>query len=232
MAPVTASVPVNFDGEKAASVSPDLAKVTEFLTEISLPWRWVPGAKGFIEGVRVNAGGLDICPKTRASAVLHEAGHLACLPARFRAMAQDDLRLAVQTMFQTYGAEGHEPDSPAYKAALQCSDPEATAWAWAAGEHLGLAPGAIIEDDEYSGDGRFLRVQLSTRRHAGINGLAAAGFCVTRPGQLETVFGLPAYPRLARWLQQDFEPVMGAKLPFFPRRLEDPPASPGSKMKP
>lgn len=221
----------------AAKASADLVKVTDFLTEIRLPWCWKPGAKGFIEGVRVNAGGLDICPQTRASAVLHEAGHLACIPPRFRATATDELDIAIKIMFETYTAEGHGPDSFAFRAALQCSDPEATAWAWAAGEHISLKPKAIIQDDEYSGEGPFLRMQLSARRHFGINGLAAAGFCVTRPGQLEQVFGLPAYPHLARWLQKDpdFSPANSGNTtenPGNPRPIAAPASHASLKMKP
>jgi hypothetical protein len=74
-----------------------------------------------------------------------------------------------------------EPDGDLQRAVLQCSDPEATAWAWAAGQYLGLQPKAIIQDDEYGGDGSFLRLQLATGGYVGINGLSHAGFCAVRP---------------------------------------------------
>jgi uncharacterized protein len=97
------------------------------------------------------------------------------------------------------------PDSALARACIQCSDPEATAWAWAAGVHLGLDPKEIVQDDEYGNGGSDIRLMLSMNKYMGINGLAFAGFCVTRPGPLEQMSGLPAYPKLAMWLQKDFE---------------------------
>ena len=79
---------------------------------------------------------------------------------------------------------------------------EATAWAFAVGTYLGLKPADIILDDQYEGEGAAVRLMLKARQYAGIHGLAAAGFCVTRPALAE-VYGLPAYPLLAKWLQPD-----------------------------
>lgn len=183
-------------------IDADLPKVTAFLTAIGLPWRWEPGAHGFIPDVDIKDGVLLLDPKARASAVLHEAGHLATLPGKFRHLAQSDVAGAQKAMLKS--VDFNDPDGPLQRAALQCSDPEATAWAWAAGVHLGLAAEAIIQDDEYENNGAFVRMQLQTRGYMGINGLAHAGFCVTKPGALAVARGLPAYPQLARWLQLDF----------------------------
>ncbi len=83
------------------------------------------------------------------------------------------------------------------RAALQCSDPEATAWAWAAGKHLGIPEDEIILDSEYGNDGAGIRLALSLRSYPGINGLAHAGFCAVRDG----VAPLPVFPALAHWTQ-------------------------------
>lgn len=199
------------DVEKIARDA-DLLRVVDFLTSIGLVWRWSPGAKGFIDGVRVVDGGLHIDPSARASNVLHEAGHLAIIPSRFRGLANGDLDRAHQIMGEL--TDFSNPDAPAARASLQCGDPEATAWAWSAGLATGIAPEHIIQDDEYDGTGRFVRLQLHAGQYAGINGLSFGGFCVVRPGRLAEIRQLPPYPALVRWLQLDFNP------PEFEPRLE------------
>jgi hypothetical protein len=182
--------------------SADLLCVTAFLTDIGLPWRWQPGAAGFIPCVDIVDGTLLLDPGARASGVLHEAGHLATLPGDFRPLAQRNIGGVMTTMFKMI--DFGNPESLLARAALQCSDPEATAWAWAAGEHLGMAPDAIIMADEYSNEGDDIRTSLQCRSYVGINGLSHAGFCSLRPGPLAKLKGLPPYPELQFWLQKDF----------------------------
>lgn len=197
-----------------------LRQVLHFLSEIGLPWEWAPGAAGFIPNVDIRDGVLLIDPGAKASAVLHEAGHLAILPGEFRERAGSNVDGVVRIMFQELA--GEDPDSPRVRAALQCSDPEATAWAWAAGLACGLAPERIIEDEEYDGSGAGLRQHLACAGWIGIHGLSHAGFCVTRPGRLEQIRGLPAYPRLGMWLQHRFD---------VPARQEvDRPSMPGCRQ--
>ena len=97
-----------------------------------------------------------------------------------------------------------DPDSPPARAAVQCSDPEVTAWAWAVGVHLGLAPEIVIKDDQYDNTGRMIRLGLQVNCYAGINGLSAAGFCAVKAGPYAFARGLPVFPTLTKWLQADF----------------------------
>jgi hypothetical protein len=122
----------------------------------------VSGAHGFCPGIDIVDGVLLIAHDARASAALHEAGHLATLPGEFRPYAQRNVS-GVQRLVCEHVDFAQDPDGELQRAALQCSDPEATAWAWAAGQHLGLPPKSIIQDDEYDGDGAFVRLQLATR---------------------------------------------------------------------
>lgn len=189
----------------ATTVSDELLRVCDFFSEIGLGWRWQPGARGFVDGVAIAKGELLVDPGASVSSTLHEAGHLACLPGEFRCHASGNLCATVRLMLQS--TDFSDPDAPPARAALQCSDPEATAWAWAAGMHLGIAPSHVIQDHEYGKAGAEVRLQLQLRQYAGIHGLAAAGFCAVRPGPYATSRGLPAYPRLSRWLQLDFREV-------------------------
>ena len=182
--------------------STELYRVADALNAIGIETCVVEGATGFLDGVRIVNGALHVSPDARVSDVLHEAGHLAILPRRYRHLANDDLDDLVREMFETAEREGLESESPLYRALLQCSDTEATAWAWAFGRHLGLAPETIIEDHQYpdedgNGSGAEVRLQVSMGMYLGVNGLAHAGFCSTnRLGRR------PQYPKLAFWTQE------------------------------
>lgn len=192
------------DADIGSRASGELLRVTAFLDEIGLPWRWQENAHGFIEHVDIVDGELRIDPRAPASGVLHEAGHLALLPAEFRRRANSDLSQVLNEMMEE--TDFSDPDAPAARAAMQCSDPEATAWAWAAGVYLGLPAQRIIQDHEYDGEGGFIRLRLQVRQYLGINGLASAGWCAVRPGPWAERRQLPAFPELARWLQVSFAP--------------------------
>ncbi|MFN9471417.1 hypothetical protein [Acidovorax sp.] len=174
-----------------------------FFDEIGLECHFEVGASGFLPGIAIRNGVLFVDPSAPASNALHEAGHLALLLPKFRMKASGDVSEVFDSMFASLG--DLEPDSPVMRAAMASGDTEATAWAWAAGVHLGLAHELIIQDDEYDGAGAGIRVMLASGRYAGIHGLAHGGFCATKPGALATHLGLPAFPQLNTWLQKDFE---------------------------
>lgn len=188
----------------AASENPseDLQKTVRFLTEIGLECEFEPGATGFLTKVRIESGTLFIDPAALPADVLHEAGHLAVLPGRFRPLAGRDIGTVQKMMYEQ--VDFSDPDHGEARAAMQSGDPEATAWAWAAGKHIGLDPKKIIEGASYGGDGDSIRFMLQANRYIGINGLSAAKFCVTPPGRLGPMMKLPTYPTLAMWLQPDF----------------------------
>lgn len=169
------------------------------LNEIGIPAHVEAGARGFIEGVRIEGGELYVDPAAPVSGLLHEAGHLACVPKRFRHYVGKDLGPALSRMFDEIKDE--EPESPLYRAMLQCSDPEATAWAYAFGTHLGFSPEEIILDSEYANAGEDVRMGLVARAYVGINGLAAAGFCVASP-MVAKFRNQPLYPKLIFWTQE------------------------------
>ena len=83
----------------AARETQELQRVIDFLLTIGLPVVVEPGAKGFVNMVRISAGCLFVDPACAASALLHEAGHLAIVPNRFRAYMDDNLQAGIQIMF-------------------------------------------------------------------------------------------------------------------------------------
>ncbi len=151
-------------------------------------------ATGFLEGVRIDEGRLLYGRDASPSNLLHEAGHLACLPPAFRGEASDDLSGTFRAMGQCLKARMEStgnPDDPLIRAILQCSDPEATAWAYAFSVRVGMPPDLAILDDEYGGDGAIVRMQVSSGAYLGVNGLRAAGM----------IGSVRSYPRLDKWLQ-------------------------------
>jgi hypothetical protein len=180
-----------------------VVKVCAALNAIGIDTVFTEEASGFLKNIRIVNGTLHVSPACDASDVLHEAGHLAIIPRRYRAQANDNLDVLTRFMLDDldrYANEG--PDSPIYRAVIQCSDVEATAWAFAFGKHVGLSDEEIIKDDQYPDEngvptGAEVRFCLAARAYLGINGLAHAGFCSTNR------FGrLPIYPELAYWTQE------------------------------
>jgi hypothetical protein len=181
------------------TLMPYVAKTMDFLNGIGLPISVVPGATAFLEQIRVVDGRLEIDPSCPVSNILHEAGHLAIVPTQFRHFMTGDLDEGTERMFAEIKKLGLEPDDPLSRAAMQASESEATAWAWAVGEYLEIPPEVIILDSEYEGDGADMRVMLMMRQYLGIHGLMHAGFCVTRANPRRN---LPVYPKLSYWLQK------------------------------
>nr|WP_272955712.1 hypothetical protein [Pseudomonas aeruginosa] len=173
-------------------------RALSFLRDIGLSVEVVPGAAGFIDHVRIKDGGLQIDPRCPASGLLHEAGHLAVVPKRYRHWMSGNLYASFNRMLKDPEFLAQEPDSPLYRAVIQATDPEVTAWAWAAGRFLGIPSEVIIQNDEYDGSGRNIRILLQANSYIGINGLSHGGFCVRRKTPYRA---LPQYPELAFWLQ-------------------------------
>lgn len=177
---------------------PHAQVVVDFLTRIGLPVSIIPGATGFVDTIEMVHGGLHVDPNAKASALLHEAGHLAVVPSRFRNLINGDLRASMSTIDDICDTMDIDPDGPFGRALQQCGEAEATAWAWAAGKHLGLEDETIVNDEEYNGEGDFIRMALSSRNYLGINGLSHAGFCNAKPNPYRDP---PVYPEMAFWLQ-------------------------------
>ena len=194
---MTEAIRGNLMGE---GVGAELLRVIDGLNGIGLPTHLVEkvAADSFVPGIRMERGELLVAPGARVSALLHEAGHLATVPSRFRHYVGANWSAAIARMFKE--TQNEEPDSPLYRALLQCSDPEATAWAYAFGLHLGFEPDAIILDDEYEDTGALVRMQLGARAYLGINGLACAGYCATSASSAH-YRKVPLYPEMAFWLQ-------------------------------
>lgn len=180
------------------SPCPWLLKAVSFLNEIGINTRQVQSIEGFLPNVRITHGELEFTAACDVSDLLHEAGHLATVPEQYRSYMDGDVSGGHKRMFTEISDLALDPDGPLFRAMIQCSDPEATAWSWAVGEHLGIPKELRILDHHFDNGGADQRMGLEMGHHYGINGLSHAGFCVTRPA-LAAHMKRPAFPELAYW---------------------------------
>ena len=176
-------------------------KVISFLADIGIETRAEKGANGFIPGVLIDKGVIAYDIEVASVAdLLHETGHLAITPPEYRPLMSKGLIQGLKLMFDSIEQREIMPDSPMYRAIIQCSDPEATAWAWAAGLHLELPPELIIDSEAYDGTGDEIRSMLQFNAYLGINGLSHGGMCVSSDA-VARHRGVEAFPKMLRWLQ-------------------------------
>ena len=150
-----------------------------------------PDSNGFLPAVDIRHGVLVYDPKRALpSDLLHEAGHLAVLPANYRVQAQSDISPLIERMCRET-IEIYAVDSPELRAVLQSGESEATAWSYAAGVAAGLSGHWIIEPYHFDGTGRDILKALAIRCHLGVHGLVHGGMCAS----------IRSYPELTRWLQ-------------------------------
>lgn len=168
--------------------------VADALNTIGLIARLNENASGFLEKINIKEGVLEYQETATPSNLLHEAGHLACLPPKLRVIVNNDIsdiEDIVQKEMKDRFKETGNLDDPYIRAMMQCSDTEATAWAWAMGKKIGLEENTIIEDEDYNGEGADLRLMLSAKAYYGINGLRAANM----------IKSIKDFPVLDKWLQ-------------------------------
>ncbi len=156
-------------------------------------------AGGFLEHVEILNGEIRYDDRAAVGDILHEAGHIATCPSQVRPHLSGDISDGHRRLSELLDAASG--DDNLYQMAINTSDPEATAWAYAAGMHLGIPDDQIIRDQDYDGTGEDIRFGLSLNSYMGINGLHHAGFCVVRNPRYAEIRGLPIYPLLAKWLQ-------------------------------
>jgi hypothetical protein len=139
-------------------VSTVLERIVEFLTTIGLEVRLerIEGST-VLPGMTVDRGVLVVDETLLAQVgdLLHEAGHLAVVPAADRGAMTVDMGM----------------DGGMEMAAL--------AWSYAAARHLGLAPEVVFHDDGYRGDARSLIENFDQGRYVGVPILVWRGMTTT-----------------------------------------------------
>jgi hypothetical protein len=128
-------------------VSADRERILEFLTTIGLEVRLEPiEVPTILPGMIVDHGVLVVDEGCLAHVgdLLHEAGHLAVVPAAERA-----------ELTANVGDDGG-------------NEMAALAWSYAAARHLGLAPQVVFHDGGYLGGARALIENFEAGRYVGV----------------------------------------------------------------
>jgi hypothetical protein len=162
----------------APELSP-LENITSFLTGIGLPVRHATSIdSSVLPGLGIDRGVLVVAPDQleHPGDLLHEAGHLAVLPAAGRSASTTDV-----------GSDG------GYEMA-------AIAWSWAALRHLNLDPAVVFHEGGYQGGGQALIENFEAGRYFGVPMLQWLGLTAdsTRAAEL----GVDPYPAMIRWLAE------------------------------
>jgi len=152
-------------------------KIVNFLIEIGLE---VTKAhlqqETFLPGVSVDHGAIliDESKLPYPGDLLHEAGHLAVIPAQLRKQAQDNVsKKASEEMM-------------------------AIAWSYAALLHLGLEPSVVFHDGGYRGWSEALIDNFTQGRYIGVPMLQWIGLCADEKRAKEV--GIDPYPNMIKWL--------------------------------
>ncbi len=133
----------------------------------------------FLPGIRIKDGGLVVDEDRLAHPgdLLHEAGHLAVMPAATRKGLNGDLL--------------DEADTALIEVA-------AIAWSYAACIHLDIEPRVVFHPAGYHGKSEALLLGFSVGVYPGANQLQAAGLTVA--GAEATARNLQPFPHMIKWL--------------------------------
>ena len=160
-----------------------LPAIVDFLRQVGIRVRQEAMPEGsFLPGVRIRQGALEYDPHRLQwpGDLLHEAGHLAVLPAALRGQADDDLQGLDEAEF--------------------AGELEALAWAYAASVAIGLPLEALVHDGGYKGNAAALRQMYALGIYPGLQGLCASG--MAESPRFMAACGAVHYPRLLKWLRE------------------------------
>ena len=158
--------------------NPTTNKIVNFLVEIGLEVRaTVIEEETFLPGILIDHGALLVDEEklNYPGDLLHEAGHLAVLPAEQRKLLQKDAgKKAAEEMM-------------------------AIAWSYAALVHLGLEPTIVFHADGYRGGSQALIEIFTQGRTFGQPTLQWIGLTLDQKAAQE--MGVEPYPHMIKWLR-------------------------------
>lgn len=152
-------------------------QIGRFVAEVGIPVRWDPiDGPTRLPGIRIDRGTLlvDRARLAHPGDLLHEAGHLAVIPAEERLRMAGDIR-----------ADG-------------TLEMLAMAWSYAAVCHLGLDPGVVFHEGGYGGGSRTLLENFRSGRYLAVPMLQWLG--MTADARHAEALGIEPYPTMIRWL--------------------------------
>lgn len=152
-----------------------IAQISAFLDRIGIATVAEPVRDSFLPGLTVRGGAIVYDPDIPYPGdLLHEAGHIA--------VTDPALRPALDTVSDD-----------------QAEAMAAMSWSYAAALEIGIDPGIVFHDSGYRGASSNLRDAFETSWGLGTPMLQYYG--MTALPKDAARIGLPAYPKMARWLR-------------------------------
>ncbi|MBC6992845.1 hypothetical protein QWY85_03920 [Neolewinella lacunae] len=168
------------------SLSPQpelLARIIDFLASTGIQFTLTSeNFTAFLDGVKIKDGELLINPANLLCVgdVLHEAGHLACVPAALRPQVNENVADSV--------GEEHT-----YELGV-------IAWSVAAAHHLGIPLTEVFNEKAYKGQADWLLAEYSSGNYLGLPLLQWMGMTAL-PAELRNE-GVAPYPAMQRWTRE------------------------------
>lgn len=172
-----------------------------FLAEIGIAVRVEAGATGFLPGIRIEGETILVSEASDdlAGDLLHEAGHIAVVPALFRPHLTSNVDDSFPLMESYLVAHPHAlscwPEDPVARGIMQSGETEAIAWSYAAAYAIGVDT-LLPFKKGFDGHGEDLHASLAAGQHLGIHGLAHAGMT-----DLPQRGRAAAFPNMKKWMQ-------------------------------
>jgi hypothetical protein len=162
-----------------SSTNPLVRTITAFLDEIGLSVE--PGnftEDTFLPGIKIRNGKILIneAALSYPGDILHEAGHLAVVPAGERASLNDNV-----------GGNGGD-------------EMAAIAWSWAAALHLSIPLEVVFHEGGYRGGSQAIIENFSVGQYFGVPILEWVGMTYDKARARE--LGVAPFPRMVKWLRE------------------------------
>ena len=160
----------------------DFDIAVDFIRAVGIPVTFTTLPAGtFLPGALIQNGELiiDTAKLLYPGDILHEAGHIAVVPAAERGLLHND------NIPQRLQREAEEM--------------MAIAWSYAACIYLDIDPYFVFHENGYKGGGKELADNFNAGQYFGVPMLQFAGMSA-EPG-LSARLQLPAFPNMAKWLR-------------------------------
>ena len=160
-----------------------LEKTASFLNQIGIEYHISnEDFDSFLGGVLIENGKLKINPTKLISIgdILHEAGHIACIPSNLRQRANDDISKSVGEKY-TF-------------------EMGVIAWSVAAAFHLDIPLLEIFNQGGYKGEGEWILAQYSSKNYIGLPLLQWMGLAAFEDELIDDKI-LP-FPAMLRWTRE------------------------------
>jgi hypothetical protein len=161
-----------------------LERVVDFIRSIGIPVEYRALVDDtFLPGILIDNGSIfvDLEKLKYPGDLLHEAGHIACVPTGDR----NGLTANAIGLREHHAAE----------------EMMAIAWSFAACKYLAIDPYFVFHEEGYKGGGKEIADQFEMGNYFGVPMLQWAG--MTAEPRMSAKLDRPAYPAMVKWLRTE-----------------------------